>query len=318
MHARAVGLSREIGGMVQALLWAFGSVIVFQAAGLVTKQLGAAVPPIETATIRTAAAVLLIGAAWGAWHSLRDPWIHVVRAALGAFGILCLTHAYGTLPLALATAVFYSRVLLMIPLAHVFLRERAGRDLWAAALVGFAGIVVALWPKLAAPEVSLGVLSIVGAAVASSGSQTAVKRLTATNPPALIVAANGVLGCAMLGAAILVLLGLSATVLPELPAEQVLVLPRAWEAAGLVGIGLLSATSQYCMARSYRLAPASFIAPISYLEIPVAAAIGYAVASEVPSAHTVVGSVIIIGATAYVTQIRDRYRYRGTAATGRC
>jgi len=58
---------------------------------------------------------------------------------------------------------------------------------------------------------------------------------------------------------------------------------------------------------AYRLAPASWLAPFSYLQLIWSTTYGYVVFGAVPSAATIAGAVVIAGSGLYtVSRVRAR------------
>ncbi len=297
MRARLVSIIGVFDGMsttARAVAWALASSVTFQALTALMKALGASLPPVEIAFVRGAAALVLVLVTWQALRDIRtlpDPKIHLFRGVLGTVALLCSVYALSTkLPLALVSIILYSRILMMIPLARLTLGERAGPGLWAATLTGFAGVVLAVSPALALPEQVLGVAAMVAAAVTSAGSQLAVRRLTQTNPSTVIVAVYA----------------LVSTILLAVPAALVWVPPAPAEAVCLLGIGLLGMAALFCTAQAYRFAPATIVAPLSFLEIPLAAALDYGLWGKAPTWQTAIGAVLIVVATYSVTAIHRR------------
>ena len=76
--------------------------------------------------------------------------------------------------------------------------------------------------------------------------------------------------------------------------------PSGWQWAALAAIGLLSATSHGVTIRAYSLAPASLLAPFTYLEIVGATLFGWFVWREFPDAWTWAGAAVIVAAGLYV------------------
>ncbi|WP_108127103.1 DMT family transporter [Saccharospirillum mangrovi] len=72
--------------------------------------------------------------------------VHLLRAHISIFGIVCMIVALKTLPLATANAVFYAAPLLVMLLGVVFVGERLSVPSLVAVLSGFLGIVVILRP----------------------------------------------------------------------------------------------------------------------------------------------------------------------------
>lgn len=297
MRARIVNIvsmTGEASTTGQAVAWALASSLTFQALTALMKALGASLPSLEIAFVRGAAALVLVAVTWRALADIRtlpDPKIHLLRSVLGTVALLCSVYAISTkLPLALVSIILYSRILMMIPLARLTLGERVGPGLWAATLAGFAGVVLAVSSALTLPDQILGVVAMAAAAVTSAGSQLAVRRLTMSNPSTVIVAVYA----------------LVSTVLLAVPAALVWVPPAPTEAVGLLGIGLLGMAALYCTAQAYRFAPATIVAPLSFIEIPFAAILDYSLWGKPPTWQTAVGAAMIVTATYAVAAINRR------------
>lgn len=246
-------------------------------------------PSPEIAWFRGAGGLVFLVMGWRAiWplDRLADPWGHLARGVLGALTILCLMHAVVALPLALVFTIYYARVLLMIPLAGALLGEIARPGVWMAAVTGLVGVAVALLPSLDAPERWTGVAAVVLAALFSAGSQVMVTRLTRTNPPETIVGVFAVV----------------ATIMLAFPAVPVWVSPsEPIEWLALVGVSALAVAAQWLVTLAYGAAGAGFVAPFSYLEIPMGAVVGFLLAREVPGWWEMGGGGLVICATAYLT-----------------
>jgi len=67
-------------------------------------------------------------------------------------------------------------------------------------------------------------------------------------------------------------------------------------AAQLIGAGLVGGVAQILLTSSYRHAEAAFLAPFDYASILFALVIGYTIFNEIPTIHTIIGSIIIIAA----------------------
>jgi len=79
--------------------------------------------------------------------------------------------------------------------------------------------------------------------------------------------------------------------------------PRHWPL--LAALAALNLLGQLGLVRAFSLAPPSAIAPYEYTALLWAAALGFLVFGDVPSARLWIGAVIIIGAGTYVT-LRSR------------
>ena len=68
----------------------------------------------------------------------------------------------------------------------------------------------------------------------------------------------------------------------------------------LLGVGFFAALSHIMMTYALSLAPSSTLAPLQYLELPVATLLGYLVFRDFPNALSLTGIAIIIGAGLYM------------------
>ena len=104
-----------------------------------------------------------------------------------------------------------------------------------------------------------------------------------------------------------------------------LTLPFGWivptwpQFFALAGLGILGGLSHILLTESYRLAPASLVAPLDYTALLWAFVIGYWAFGELPTATVYIGAPIVAGAGLYVIW-RERQlgleRARARAASG--
>ncbi|MFA0440371.1 hypothetical protein BCU70_19595 [Vibrio sp. 10N.286.49.C2] len=71
---------------------------------------------------------------------------HAVRAHVWLFGAIFMVYAISAMPLATANAIFYAAPLMMLPLASLFFKEKLSSQTIAAAVMGFAGVLVIIRP----------------------------------------------------------------------------------------------------------------------------------------------------------------------------
>ncbi len=72
----------------------------------------------------------------------------------------------------------------------------------------------------------------------------------------------------------------------------------------MIALGVSFGLAQALMVRAFSYAPASLLAPFSYVQIIAATVFGMIVFDAVPDVWTLVGITMIIGAGVYVTQSR--------------
>jgi drug/metabolite transporter (DMT)-like permease len=206
--------------------------------------------------------------------------------------------ALARLPLVDATAIGFAAPLITVAFAAIFLGERVRVYRWSAVAVGFAGVLVMLWPHFdlrhwtvaGSATAAVGALCALAAAFTNAGSVIQTRRLTDTETTSSIVFYFSLI-CALGGLA---------------------TLPFGWhspdyvEFAALVTLGLLGGLAHILLTESYRFAPASLVAPFDYSTMLWAALLGYALWGELPTIYVYVGGAIVAAAGLFVIA-RERY-----------
>jgi drug/metabolite transporter (DMT)-like permease len=77
----------------------------------------------------------------------------------------------------------------------------------------------------------------------------------------------------------------------------------------LIGVGFWAALSHICMTYALKFAPSATLAPLHYLEIVAAVALGYAVFGDFPNALTWAGIGVIVASGLYLIH-RERINAR--------
>ena len=134
----------------------------------------------------------------------KRPGKHLLRGLLGcmvmAFNFTALTY----LSVGVATALSYLTPILSIFAAALLIKERLAPLVVLGVTLGFAGVLVMLFPALVGSEMRdgalIGIAAGVGMAATNALSRVQVKDLTRTDPPASIALSFGVLST-LLGAA---------------------------------------------------------------------------------------------------------------------
>src|SRR5262249_54576817 len=161
---------------------------------------------------------------------------------------------------------------------------------WSAVIIGFSGVLVMLAPNLDIERSAANAAGTVGAllgltgALFSAGSTIQTRALTVSETTSSIV---------FYFSLIYAFFGL-------------LTWPLGWttptwtELAALVVVGICGGLAHILLTESYRLAPASLVAPFDYTSMLWALVLGFAVFGEVPSALVFIGAGIIAGAGLFV------------------
>jgi drug/metabolite transporter (DMT)-like permease len=239
------------------------------------------------------------------------PFGHLGRGMISVGGMFFNFAALARLPIVDVTTITFAGPLITVALAAIFLKERVRIYRWSAVAVGFAGVVVMLWPHLdfarytsgAMSAATLGALFALISAFTNAGSVIQTRRLTDTETTSSIVFYFS-LFCTIGG-------------LLTLPFGWIV--PSAPQLAALVALGMIGGFSHILLTESYRYAPASLVAPLDYTALLWAFLIGYWAFGEVPTVTVFIGAAIVAGAGLFVIW-RERQlgleRARARAAAG--
>ncbi len=212
----------------------------------------------------------------GALRTTR-PIEHALRCIFGVASISFFFTAITLIPLADATAIFFSAPLFVTALSVPLLGEAVGIRRWSAVLTGLLGVFILANP--AGADLGPGIAVAVASAVFSALVTIWLRRLSRTEVTATIAIYYNGFGMLVCGVWALA----AGWVVPGWP-------DLVW----LVALGLIGGVGQYVMTASFRFADASLLAPLDYLSLVCAAGIGYAIWNEVPSAATWTGAAIIV------------------------
>jgi S-adenosylmethionine uptake transporter len=209
--------------------------------------------------------------------------LQIARVPLMALDTFCFYYATRTMPLADVMTFYMAAPVIITALSAVFLREEVEPLRWAAVLVGFVGVVVALNPT---PDIftTASPIALLGAFTYALG-QTITRVLRGVHWLQLV--SWQFYGAGLLGAA---------------------TLPFAFHMPGTLDLTLtflLGAVSMMCfvfMTRALALAPASVLAPFQYTAILWASVLGWLVWGDLLTAHVIAGNVLIVASGAVVIQ----------------
>jgi drug/metabolite transporter (DMT)-like permease len=222
------------------------------------------------------------------------PFGHLGRGTISMCGMFLNFAALARLPLVDATAISFAAPLITVAFAAWFLGERVRIYRWSAVAVGFAGIIVMLWPYLnlaqyaaggsATVAATVGVACGLTAALTNAGSVIQTRRLTDTETTSSIVFFFS-LFCAIAG-------------LATLPFGWIW--PSGMQLTVLIAAGLIGGLAHIVLTSSYRYAPASLVAPLDYTTMIWAFVFGYALFGEVPTIYVFVGGAIVAASGIFV------------------
>ncbi|MEL7306336.1 MAG: DMT family transporter, partial [Myxococcota bacterium] len=190
--------------------------------------------------------------------------------------------AISRVPLALFTAMNFTRPLVTMVMAAGILGERIGPRRWIAAAVALLGVVIAVDPG-AAP-LGVGVAALVVVILTGSGAVIATRRLRPA--PEIVVMAFYTGGLAVMTGPIALWFWV--------PVE-------AGHWVPLLAVGVFAQGAQVCFLRAHYNGEAGFLSVLSYLSLVVSVAVGFFVFGEVPTVRFALGAVLVVAAAGWVT-----------------
>ena len=221
---------------------------------------------------------------------------YFVRCVIGIFSMLCGFWAIGHLPLAQAISLSYSSPVFVTILAAVMLGETVRGRRWAAVAAGFIGVLVIVRPF--SHEFTGGTLIALLAAVLSAVVAIQIKQL------ARVDAANTIVLYTYL-------FWVPISLIPALFAWE---WPQGIVWLWVVGAGLFGTGGQVLWTHALKLGEVSALTPISFIQLPLVALVGWLWFNESVDVYTWIGAGIILAANAYIAH-REAVLLRRHATT---
>lgn len=215
----------------------------------------------------------------------------IKRTLAGGISMVMWFAALKLLPLPEAMAISFAAPIITLVLAVVLLKETMRIYRWSAAIAGFTGVLIILWPRLAVLQTgvagdgeTLGALLVLASACLVAVAMIQIRELVATESTQSIIFYFTF--TVMIGS------------LASMPFGWVW--PTRSDATLLIGAGVFGGVGQILLTECYRHADASTIAPFEYTSMIWGLAIAYLLFSEVPSLTVLIGAAIVITAGLFI------------------
>jgi len=286
-------------GNIRGMLWLILSGLFFTVFLILAKQLSSSQDPLVLAFWRSFVGLLvtlpIIFHRGITVMKVTRPGIVLLRSLCGtaAFiaSMLAISDAY-QLPLSQFNALSFSRALFITLLAALLLGEKVGHWRWGAVLVGFCGILVMVLPSGEQAEdfvINPGVVLALLSALGFAGAIIMVKSLSATHSAMTLLIWANLLSTLLLAPFLLTRFDM----------------PMADEWGLLIAMSLGGVLGQYCYIRAMTVGDASFLAPVDYLRLPMAALADWLIFKALPENNVWYGTAIIVAAALLIT-VRER------------
>ena len=243
--------------------------------------------------------LLLVTAIWQRGRSalsISRPRTLSLRITTGLISLACFYAALDLMPLSLVTVLFQTLTLFVTLLAPMMLGERVGWRRWTAVIAGFGGTMLLLNPAAGGWTLT-GVLLGLGSPFFGALMMITLRRLGRHDSPATTAVWHNGMGAIIFAVIVMV-------------ADAPLPTGRA-DLALLIAIGVLSSFQQFGLAFSHKLVPASILAPLHYLSIPMGIGAGILMFGEVLTLEIILGSAIIIASSIFILRRERQLREAG-------
>jgi drug/metabolite transporter (DMT)-like permease len=287
MSARS-DANRNLAG----ILLMSAAVLGFSLNDVLGKWLVATYSVAQVLVLRSIAALLLLAPfIWreGAAHLLqpRRPGLQLLRVCCGTTEVAAFYWAVSMMPLADTMAFWMATPIFVAVASAVLLKEKLDRARFAAAVVGFIGVILALGAGLEAGW--LPMLVAIGGVCVYSGYLLCTRELRGTS--ATVLATYQMCGA--------LLFGLTMAPFAWVP-------PTVADVGLLMLLGAVGVVAHLAVTRSLALAPAPVVVPWQYAMILWAILFGWIFFGDVPEPLMLVGVAVIIAAGLWLTRLEIR------------
>ena len=240
------------------------------------------------------------------------PGLHLIRGILGFIAYSTYYVALSYMPIAQTAALFYTSPILITLFSVPMLGEKLGLHRILAVVVGFCGVMVILRPDTEGfnPFSLLPILCAVCYAI----SMIIIRRASVTESAVSVAFYTNV----SFASFSLLASGIGWSFLGDVPADGPLnALLKPWSAPQdgqwmMFGVLALAGVGGHLLiAKAYRSAPASVIAPFDYTYLVWAPILAYFILGEIPAETTLIGIAMIAGSGLYIGYRESKSRRAG-------
>lgn len=208
-----------------------------------------------------------------------------IRSAMGLGSFGCLFAALQTIDLSKMTALLQTIPVFVTLLAPFLLGETVGWRRRMAVAIGFIGVVLIIDPSTS-NWLNRGVLLGLASPFFGALMLLSLRRLGQTDHPSTTALWYNIIGAVLF-------FGVSVSLDIAWPdTADILVL--------LCLIGVMSSFQQFFLAHSYKLAPASVLAPLRYLSVPFGVGTSVVFFDEILTPSFFIGTAILISASFFI------------------
>lgn len=206
------------------------------------------------------------------------PWMQILRGVLLVGSTTFFYFALRYLPLAEAAAITFVGPILTALLSGPMLGDKVSRRQWIAVFIGFTGVLIIMRPG--GGVLSLPAVFPLATAILFSVYQIVTRKVAGRDHPNTSLFYTAVVGGAITSFAV--------------PFHWVT--PTAWQAVGVVCIGLFGGLGHLLLIRSMEYASPSTLAPFVYSQLIWTTTLAFLVFGEFPEPMTLFGMFVVVAA----------------------
>ena len=270
---------------VRAGMWMTGAMVSFTLMAISGRALADRLDTFEIMTYRSLIGiviVLVVAKYAGTWRQIttRRMGLHIIRNLFHFAGQNLWFFAVIYVPLSQLFVFEFSTPLWVAAFAPFILAERLTLTRFAAAAIGFIGILVVVRPDFSAlpPEIIAAALCAVGFAGATIATKLLVRTETVTCVLFWLVVLQALFGLVMAGY------------------DGAMDIPHGGEWGWVSLIGICGLCAHFCITSALQLAPATVVTPFEFLRLPMVSVVGVWLYNEGLEWQVFVGALVVLWA----------------------
>ena len=278
---------------VRGMLWMALGGILFSLLNTIARTISMQMDPYEAQFLRYFCGLLIMlpllwRDGWAAYKPV-DVKGQFWRGAVHTLGLILWFTALPQIPLADMTAIGFTGPIFIMLGAAWFLGEPMHRDRWIAALIGFAGVLVVVLPKMTGSGGWYNLVMLASSPVFAA-SFLITKALTRYEKPGVIVLWQSI----------------TVSIFSIPMAVMHWQNPTLWQWVGFFVAGVLGTAGHYSLTRAFHTADISATQSLRFLGLIWASLLGWLVFSDVPRHSTWLGALVILLSTVWIARREGR------------
>lgn len=209
--------------------------------------------------------------------------IHLLRITISVSAMLCTYYTYRHLPLGFATSLGMTGPLFTTLISIIFLQEHIDKYKWLLLIIGYLGAILIIKPHNFTLDFAI-ITSLLANILA--GISIVLVKILSKHDSTITIMGYSTIGVCLAAAAL------------NYNGWQIIELQ---DIIKLAIIAFLGFCAQYFSITAVKHTSPSFTAPFEYIRLLFSFFIGFFVFNEFPDDYTILGSLIIVGATYAIT-----------------